>query len=151
MRNHFPASLNIDDFCTVNRRTLLRGLGAVALLTATGSLFRGGVWASPVFAAYPFSLGVAADDPAPDGFVMATSISCGGAGFDTNDSFQTLLAQDPHIKFFNNQRGYVRHAVTPDRWQADFQVLDWVSGHDGHISTRKSFVIEHGKSGLTDV
>jgi hypothetical protein len=25
-----------------------------------------------------------------------------------------------------------------------------VSGHDGHISTRKSFVIEHGKSGLTD-
>jgi alkaline phosphatase D len=81
---------------------------------------------------------------------VATSISSGGDGFDTNDSFQALLAQDPHIKFFNNQRGYVRHAVTPDRWQADFQVLDWVSGHDGHISTRKSFVIEHGKSGLTD-
>jgi alkaline phosphatase D len=81
---------------------------------------------------------------------VATSISSGGDGFDTNDLFQALLAQDPHIKFFNNQRGYVRHTVTPDRWQADFEVLDWVSGHDGHISTRKSFVIEHGKSGLTD-
>ena len=34
---------------------------------------------------------------------MATSISSGCAGFDTNDSFQALLAQDPHIKFFNNQ------------------------------------------------
>jgi alkaline phosphatase D len=40
--------------------------------------------------------------------------------------------------------------VTPDRWQADFQVLDKVSVRDGHISTRKSFVIEHGKNGLTD-
>ena len=81
---------------------------------------------------------------------VATSISSGGDGFDTNDSFKALLAQDPHIKFFNNQRGYVRHAVTPDRWQADFQVLDRVSGRDGQVSTRKSFVVEHGKNGLAD-
>jgi alkaline phosphatase D len=81
---------------------------------------------------------------------VATSISSGGDGFDTNDSFKALLAQDPHIKFFNNQRGYVRHTVTPDRWQADFQVLDRVSVGDGHVSTRKSFVVEHGKNGLAD-
>ena len=75
MRNRFPARLDVDEFCTVNRRTLLRGLGAAALLTATGGLFRGGVWASPVFAASPFSLGVAAGDPAPDGFVIWTKIA----------------------------------------------------------------------------
>ena len=51
--SRFPARLDVDDFCTVNRRTLLRGLGSAALLTATGGLFRGGVWASPVFAAHP--------------------------------------------------------------------------------------------------
>jgi hypothetical protein len=39
MRNRFPTRLDVDDFCTVNRRTLLRGLGAAALLTATGALF----------------------------------------------------------------------------------------------------------------
>ena len=55
-----------------------------------------------------------------------------------------------HIKFFNNQRGYVRHVVTPNRWQADFQVLEKVSVRDGHVSTRKSCVVEHGKSGLVN-
>ena len=81
---------------------------------------------------------------------VATSISSGGDGFETNDSFKALLAQSPHIKFFNSQRGYVRHVVTPDRWQADFQVLDKVSVRDGQVSTRKSFVVDNGKSGLAD-
>ena len=38
----------------------------------------------------------------------------------------------------------------PDRWQADFQVLDKVSVPDGRMTTRKSFVVESGKSGLAD-
>ncbi len=75
MSQRFPARIALDDFCTVNRRTLLRGLGTAALLTATGGLFRGGVWASPVFAAYPFALGVASGDPAPDGFVLWTKLA----------------------------------------------------------------------------
>jgi alkaline phosphatase D len=81
---------------------------------------------------------------------VATSISSGGDGFDTNDRYQALLAQNPHIKFFNNQRGYVRHLVTPDHWQADFQVFDKVSVGNGHVSTRKSYVVEQGKNGLVD-
>jgi alkaline phosphatase D len=81
---------------------------------------------------------------------VATSISSGGDGFDINDTFKTLLTQNPHIKFFNNQRGYVRHVVTPERWQADFQVLDKVSIRDGQVSTRKSFAVEYGKRGLAD-
>ena len=64
---------------------------------------------------------------------MATSISSGGDGFDINDTYQALLQQQPYIKFFNSQRGYVRHVVTPARWQADFQVLDKVSVPDGRL------------------
>jgi alkaline phosphatase D len=75
MYHHFPSHLDIADFCTVNRRTLLRGLGGAALVTATSGLFRGGVWGSPVFAASPFALGIAAGDPAPDGFVIWTKIA----------------------------------------------------------------------------
>jgi alkaline phosphatase D len=85
-----------------------------------------------------------------DSLPASTSISSGGDGFITNDSFKALLAQDPHLKFFNNQRGYVRHVVTPERWQADFQVLDKASVRNGHLSTRKSFVVEHGQSGLVE-
>ena len=40
--------------------------------------------------------------------------------------------------------------MTPNRWQADFQVLDKVSVPDGRVSTRKSFVVESGKSGLAE-
>jgi len=81
---------------------------------------------------------------------VATSVASGGDGFDINDTFKALQQQDPHIKFFNSQRGYVRHVVTPNRWQADFQVLDKVSVPDGRVSTRKSFVVESGKSGLAE-
>jgi alkaline phosphatase D len=81
---------------------------------------------------------------------VATSISSLGDGFDINDNYRKLLQQDPHMKFFNGQRGYVRHVVTPDRWQADFQVLDKVTVPDGRLSTRKSFVLENGSSRLAE-
>ena len=29
------------------------------------------------------------------------------------------LPENPHIRFFNGQRGYVRCALTPGRWQTD--------------------------------
>src|SRR5262245_56390527 len=75
MHHRFRSRLEVADFCTVNRRTLLRGLGATALVTTAGSLFQGGLWGSPVFAASPFSLGVAAGDPAPEGFVIWTKLA----------------------------------------------------------------------------
>jgi alkaline phosphatase D len=81
---------------------------------------------------------------------VTTSVSSGGDGFDINDNFKTLLQQNPHIKLFNAQRGYVRHVVTPGRWQADFQVLDKVSVPNGNMSTLKSFVIESGIRSLVD-
>jgi alkaline phosphatase D len=81
---------------------------------------------------------------------VATSITSGGEGFDSNDRSKALLAQDPHIKFFNNQRGYGRHVVTPARWQADFQVLDRVTVPEGRVTTRRSFVVENGRGGLAD-
>jgi alkaline phosphatase D len=81
---------------------------------------------------------------------VATSISSLGDGYDTNQRHAALMQQDPHIKFYNAQRGYVRHVVTPQRWQADYQVLDKVSVPDGRMTTRKSFVVESGNSKLLE-
>ena len=81
---------------------------------------------------------------------VGTSITSDGDGFDIRKRYKALLAQDPHIRFFNSQRGYVRHVVTPARWQADFRVLDKVSEPGGRLSTRRSFVVEAGKPGLVD-
>src|SRR5688500_6755748 len=52
-----------------NRRRLLQGLGAAAL--AAPALVR----AQAIFADFPFSLGVASGDPAPDGFVIWTRLA----------------------------------------------------------------------------
>jgi alkaline phosphatase D len=93
------------------------------------------------------------DDPASPSLgveFVGTSISSNGDGFDANESSRARLVQNPHVKFFNNQRGYTRHIVTPERWQADFQVLDRVSTRDGNLSTRKSLVVESGRNALLD-
>ena len=81
---------------------------------------------------------------------VTTSISSLGDGYDTNNRHQALMQQDPHIKFYNAQRGYTRHVVTPQRWQVDYQVLDKVSVPDGRMSTRRRFVVENGVSRLVD-
>lgn len=81
---------------------------------------------------------------------VATSISSGGDGADVTPDTSAILSQNPHIKFFNNQRGYVRHVVTPERWQADFQVLDRVSTRGEHIKTRRSYVVETGRPVLNE-
>jgi alkaline phosphatase D len=79
---------------------------------------------------------------------IGTSITTNGDGQDINDNDRKRMAKQPYIKFFNNQRGYVRHVVTPACWQADFRVLDKVTVPDGRISTRMSLVVENGKSAI---
>ena len=81
---------------------------------------------------------------------VGTSVSTDGDGYDINDNFKKRIAKQPYVKFFNNQRGYVRTTVTPARWQADFQVLDKVTIPDGKMSTRKSLVVESGKSSIAE-
>jgi hypothetical protein len=42
MSGQFTVPLNVDEFFTLNRRAFLRGLGASALVTATGGFFSPG-------------------------------------------------------------------------------------------------------------
>src|SRR5438552_11683712 len=75
MSSRSKARPNVEDFTTVNRRALLRSLGGSALVTGGGVLFTKSLWAQPTFSAYPFSLGVASGEPAPDGVVIWTKIA----------------------------------------------------------------------------
>ncbi len=56
---------------TVDRRTFLARAGALAGLAAAPAILP----AQQLFAAYPFRLGIAAGDPAPDGFVIWTRLA----------------------------------------------------------------------------
>jgi alkaline phosphatase D len=76
---------------------------------------------------------------------VGTSITSGGDG---NDSVpQGLLEPNPHIKFFNTRRGYVRATVTPSLWTSDYRVVPYVSRPGAPIETRASFVVEGGRPG----
>ncbi|WP_372624542.1 alkaline phosphatase D family protein [Falsiroseomonas sp.] len=59
----------------LSRRSLLRGATAAAGLAAIQPAVARRVWANPVFARYPFSLGVASGDPLPDGVVIWTRLA----------------------------------------------------------------------------
>jgi alkaline phosphatase D len=79
--------------------------------------------------------------------LTGTSISSGGDGADSNPNVAPTLTENPQIKFYNSQRGYVRCEVTPNALTADFRVVQKVSVPESPISTRASFIVEAGKPG----
>ena len=79
---------------------------------------------------------------------VGTSVTSGGDGADTSLSQQEVVAENPHIKFFNGQRGYVRCRLTPQEWRADYRVLPYVKRRGALIYTRASFAVQAGRPGL---
>ena len=79
--------------------------------------------------------------------LVGTSISTGGDGADSSPQVEAYLRENPQIKFFNNQRGYVKCDVTPKALTAEFRVVTRVSTPESPITTRARFVIEDGQPG----
>ncbi|MEX2470137.1 MAG: alkaline phosphatase D family protein [Pseudohongiellaceae bacterium] len=81
---------------------------------------------------------------------VCTSITSGGDGQDMTEYGRSLLANNPHVKFYNAQRGYVSATVTPTHWRTDFKVLDRVTESGAPIRIRKSYVSEAGRPGVQE-
>ena len=75
---------------------------------------------------------------------VGTSITSGGDG---SDAASPMAAANPHIKYFNNRRGYVRVAVKPSRMTADYRVVPFVSKPGAPVETRASWTVEAGQPG----
>lgn len=73
---------------------------------------------------------------------VGTSISSGGDGYDVEAVGRDLLAANPHLKFFNGQRGYVRVTVDRRQWRTDFRVVSGVVRPGAPIRTRASVVVD---------
>lgn len=91
------------------------------------------------------------DSPVVGAEFVGTSISSGGDGADSNPTVEAYLPENPWIKFYNSQRGYVRCELSPSRWQSDYRVMSAVTTQDGTISTRASFIVEDGRAGVQSV
>jgi alkaline phosphatase D len=77
---------------------------------------------------------------------VGTSITSNGDGMDQTQKSKDMLAANPTLNFINNQRGYLVCDVTPQRWQAEFKVLDKVSERGGVLTTRTKLAVESGIS-----
>jgi phosphodiesterase/alkaline phosphatase D-like protein len=117
----------------IDHRTFVKlsGASAAALVFGAGP-FTEKAMARVRFEDYPFKLGVAS----------------GGDGADTTPGNLAVIEENPHIEFFNGQRGYVRCTLTPQEWRADYRVLPYVKQPGAQIYTRASFVTEAGNPGL---
>jgi alkaline phosphatase D len=81
---------------------------------------------------------------------VGTSISSSGDGSETRDDTAGVLAENPFVKFYNAERGYVSCEVTPDRWTSHYRTVPYISRPGAPLNTRRTFVVEAGKPGAEE-
>ncbi|GAA3742612.1 alkaline phosphatase PhoD [Salinactinospora qingdaonensis] len=88
------------------------------------------------------------DDPAspPLGVeLVGTSISSDMNGAPA-DSYAQLWLQNPHVRLYNAQRGYLRCDITPDGLTADFRILSYVTEPGAPARTLTRFTLASGEN-----
>jgi len=80
---------------------------------------------------------------------VGTSISSSGDGRRDTEYAESVQRENPFVRFFNRERGYVSCTVTPESWTSDYQVVEYVSRPGAPLVTRASFVVEEGRPGAT--
>ncbi len=91
------------------------------------------------------------DSPTVGVELVTSSVTSGGNGSDRTPATDTQLAENPHIRFASTQRGYVRARVSRQELRADFRVLPFVDQPNAPVTTRQSFVVDAGETGLRPV
>lgn len=77
-----------------------------------------------------------------------SSITSNGDGAEQAGGWDVLQRHNPHLRFHSARRGYIVCTATPERMQADFQVVDRVSVPDAPERTAGTWVVEAGRPGL---
>lgn len=78
---------------------------------------------------------------------VGTSITSGGDGADMTDYGRMLMDNNPHVKFYNAQRGYVKSSLTSTSWTSDYKIVEKVTVHNAPLKTRARYVVEAGNPG----
>jgi len=79
--------------------------------------------------------------------LVGTSVSTTGDGSDISAAQKVMVAENPWVKFCNDQRGYVKCDVSKNTLIADYRIVEYVTRPGAPIKTRASFAIESGKPG----
>lgn len=92
------------------------------------------------------------DRPVVASEFVCTSISSGGDGSgEPNENMRARLGENPHIRYFNNRRGYLSCIVDDKQWQSAYRTVAYVSKPDAPVETSAKFRVTHGKPGVERV
>jgi alkaline phosphatase D len=75
---------------------------------------------------------------------VASSISAGGDGTELRTGSDRILANNPQLRFMNDQRGYHTCEVTTEAWRTNVMVMDRVTRPGGQMSRRATLTVPHG-------
>ena len=76
-----------------------------------------------------------------------SSVTTTGDGSEVGPTWEATRADNPHIHYHSNRRGYIACTATPSRMRADFKILDRVTVPDSPVRTGGSLVVEAGRPG----
>jgi alkaline phosphatase D len=79
---------------------------------------------------------------------VATSLSSGGDGGDGKTYRERVMAQNPGVRYHNQQRGYLRCTIDAKAWVTDYVVMDKVTTAGGKATVATSLALEGGDSRL---
>ncbi|GAA2252606.1 alkaline phosphatase [Streptomyces ruber] len=104
-----------------------------------------------VHVGYAFDIKENFDDPASRTVgteITTTSVTSGRDGTERPSDWATYMAANPHLKWYDGRRGYVRVELGAKEARADFKVVPAVTKPGASITTAASFVTEAGAPGL---
>ncbi|NUS08594.1 MAG: alkaline phosphatase [Nonomuraea sp.] len=137
-------SMDAWDGYVASRQRITRGwvdAGVRNAVVLTGDVHAH--WASDLKLDYDDPTG-----PSVGSELVASSISTGGDGADSDPATHPYLAINPHLKFYNNQRGYVLTKIERELLTADFKVVPQVREPGAEAYTRATFVVEDRVPGV---
>ena len=73
-----------------------------------------------------------------------SSISAGADGSDVATDWEITRADNPHIRYHGNRRGFIACTITPSQMRAEFRSLERVTEPDAPVVTSPAFVVEAG-------
>ncbi|MEV4344344.1 alkaline phosphatase D family protein [Actinoplanes sp. NPDC049596] len=85
--------------------------------------------------------------------ITGTSITSGGnantASF--HATYDPIMAESPHWRYIDNQRGYVVCDITRERMVSSLRLVDTVWAPTASVRTAADFVVESGRPGIAEV
>ncbi|MDB6132303.1 MAG: phosphodiesterase/alkaline phosphatase [Verrucomicrobiales bacterium] len=83
--------------------------------------------------------------------LVCSSISSKGDGEGKPKFQDSMLRENPFVKYFSDRRGYVSCTIGPKIWRTDFRTVDYVSRSAAPLVTPASYILESGRAGLQTV